>query len=133
MKEPEYMLRFEDPIKKFDGRVVLGPSVPHFNGHPAFYEILNELRDLHSRKNADYANQDPLSNLKMCAAAGIPPWKGVIVRLTDKISRLMTFSKRESYEVTEESVEDTFRDAAIYAILGLILYREGKKSGNDQD
>lgn len=98
----------------------------HYHGHPMFYEIVDELKDLHSRKNADYAGDDPLRNLRMCEEAGIPSWKGVIVRLTDKMSRLMTFAKKESFEVKDESVEDTFCDSAVYSILGLILYRESK-------
>lgn len=101
-----------------------------FYGHPEFYKILDELKDLHSRKNQDYANEDPLSNLKMCERGGLPGWKGVIVRLTDKISRLLSFMQKESYAVKDESVEDTLRDTAVYAILGLILYRESKSGYN---
>lgn len=97
-------------------------------GHPDFYKILEEMADLHSRKNADYANKDPLSNLRMCELGGIPGWKGVVVRLTDKISRLLTFMAKGQFEVKDESVEDSFKDAAVYAILGLILYRESKKT-----
>lgn len=101
------------------------------SGHPDFYKILDELAELHSLKNSDYANRDPLSNLKMCELGGIPGWKGVIVRLTDKISRLLTFSERESYQVKDESVEDTFKDLAVYGILGLILYRESKAKSSE--
>jgi len=96
-------------------------------GHPDFYKILDELRDLHSRKNRDYSGDDPLSNLRMCERGGIPAWKGVIVRLTDKVSRLLSFMQKESYEVKDESVEDTLRDAAIYSILAIILYRESNR------
>jgi hypothetical protein len=103
------------------------PIQPEFHGHPEFYKILDELRDLHSRKNHDYAGDDPLSNLKMCEKGGIAGWKGVVVRLTDKISRLLNFAKKGEFQVKDESVEDTFRDTAIYGILGLILYRESKK------
>lgn len=124
--------------KGFDCRGILCPECkfypiirqeqePKFYGHPEFYKILDELKGLHSRKNQDYANEDPLSNLKMCERGGLPGWKGVIVRLTDKISRLLSFMSRESYAVKDESVEDTLRDTAVYAILALILYRERNK------
>jgi hypothetical protein len=102
------------------------PIQPEVHGHPEFYKILDELRDLHSRKNHDYAGDDPLSNLKMCEVGGLAGWKGVVVRLTDKISRLLTFMKKGEFQVKDESVEDTFKDAAIYSILGLVLYRESK-------
>ncbi len=95
-----------------------------YHGHPMFYQIIDELKDLHSRKNADYADEEPLRNLRMCEAGGIAAWKGIVIRLTDKISRLLTFVKKESYEVKDESVEDTLRDLAVYAVLGIILYRE---------
>jgi len=100
---------------------------PKFHGHPDFYKILDELKELHSKKNQDYAGNDPLSNLKETEDMGIPAWKGVAIRLSDKYSRLKTFVKKEQYEVKDESVEDVFRDMAVYAILGLILYRESKK------
>ena len=96
-------------------------------GHPEFYKILEELKELHDRKNSDYADTNPLGNLEMCELGGLPGWKGVIVRLTDKMARLLTFMKKEEYKVKDESVEDTFRDMAVYAIIGLILYRESKK------
>lgn len=98
-----------------------------YYGHPEFYKIVEELKDLHSRKNHDYAGNDPLMNLRMCELGGLVAWKGIIIRLTDKISRLLTFMKTNELKVKDESVEDTFRDAAVYSILGLILYREGRK------
>jgi hypothetical protein len=103
------------------------------NGHPMFYQVLLEMADLHSRKNSDYANREPLENLKMCEMAGIPGWKGVVIRLTDKISRLMTFCAKGKLEIKDESVEDTFLDAAVYSVLGLVLYRELKKIPNNSD
>ena len=34
-------------------------------GHPQFYKILEELADLHSKKNYQYStDKDPLSNFK---------------------------------------------------------------------
>jgi hypothetical protein len=57
--------------------------------------------------------------------AGIEPWKGVVVRLGDKYSRLCNFAKKGKFEVKDESVEDTLKDLAVYGILALILYREG--------
>ena len=100
-------------------------------GHPMFNEMLKEMQELHNSKNHDYAGENPLGNLEMCEAGGIPAWKGVIVRLTDKMARLLTFCRKEEYLVKDESVEDTFRDMSIYAILGLILYRT-RREENEQ-
>lgn len=119
-------------IKPHTPMPIIAAPMPGTYGHPMFYEILDELRDLHSRKNHDYAGDDPLSNLEMCERGGIAGWKGVVVRLTDKISRLLNFSKKGEFQVKNESVEDTFRDTAIYAILGLILFRESVKGGKEK-
>jgi len=59
---------------------------------------------------------------------GIEPWKGVLIRLTDKMSRLESFARKESFMVKDESVIDTLRDIAVYAILAIILYVTGKKN-----
>ncbi len=99
MKRKKIVHKGDCPFQKRCGQT--------YHGHPMFYEILDELRDLHFRKNHDYAGDDPLSNLKMCEVGGLDGWKGVVVRLTDKISRLLNFMKKGALE--DESVEDTFR------------------------
>ena len=98
------------------------------HGHPDFYVILNEMADLHSSKNHDYAGDDPLSNLRTCEEIGVPAWKGVLVRLMDKWSRLKQFAKQGVLEVKDESIEDTLMDNAVYSILCIILRREERKN-----
>lgn len=98
-----------------------------YHGDPRFYKELEKLSEIHSKKNHDYAGEDPLSNFKESEKMGIPAWKGVLVRMTDKMSRLQTFAKKGKLEVSDENVEDTLRDMAIYAILGLLLYRDDEK------
>jgi len=98
-----------------------------FYGHKDFYKLLDDLKELHSNKNHDYAGEDdPFKNLKLSEMMGIKPWKGCLVRISDKFSRLCSFAKTEEYKVKDESVEDTLKDLAIYALICLILYREGK-------
>ena len=113
--------------KVINPKKVLAHFTPGKPGHPDFYQILEELADLHARKNQDYSGDDPLANFKLCETAGIPAWKGVVVRLTDKMSRILTFAKKGTLEVKDEAITDTLQDMAVYAILALILYREGKK------
>jgi len=92
-------------------------------GDPLFYELLLEAAELHARKNHDYSKKgDPLSNLKACESLGIPAYKGVLVRLQDKWSRLVELSNKEAM-VKEESVEDTLKDVAIYSLLAICLRR----------
>ena len=99
------------------------------HGHPDFYKTLEEMANLHDRKNHDYAaSSDPLSNLRLCERVGIPAYKGVFVRLGDKFSRLEQLIGGKDPMVKGESVEDTLMDQAVYSILCLILYREAKKA-----
>ena len=98
-------------------------------GHPMFYELLEQMADLHSRKNHDYAGEaDPLSNLRECEKIGIPAWKGVIVRLQDKWKRLTNFALTDTLKVKDESFEDTLIDNAVYSVLCVVLWRESKKT-----
>lgn len=94
-------------------------------GHPRFYEIVEELKELHSNKNHDYSGEkDPLRNLRQCEDMGIDAWKGVAVRLTDKMDRIKSYAQKGEFKVGSEGLKDTFRDMAVYAILGLILFEE---------
>lgn len=98
-----------------------------YYGHPRFYELLKEIAQLHAHKNFDYSSEDPLSNFLLSEKMGIPAWKGCLVRMSDKISRLWSFAKREKYLVKDESVIDTAKDLAVYSLLMIILYEESKK------
>lgn len=96
-------------------------------GHPRFYEIIEEMKDLHDRKNNNYAtDQDPLSNLRECQRMGLPPVTGVFVRIGDKYCRLMELAKGKK-DLVGESVIDTLMDMAVYCVLAIILIEENIK------
>ena len=107
-------------IKRIEGLKTLG-------GHPRFYELLLQIAELHANKNHDYAvDNDPLSNLRQAESFGIPAYKGVLVRLSDKWSRIQELSKKPGL-VKTESVEDTLMDMAVYSLLAIILFGEQNK------
>lgn len=90
-----------------------------------FHRLLNEVRELHRRKNHDYAGADDrLANLKLCEMAGIPGWVGVSVRLTDKLSRLLNFVRQGKLAVKDEGIRDTLLDMAVYSLLAIVLLEE---------
>ncbi len=104
-------------------------SVSTRYGHPDFYKLLDQMAELHSRKNHDYAGtSDPLKNLRACNRLELNPFIGVMVRLQDKWSRIEEFVKSKTLLVKNESVEDTLMDNAVYSLLAIILLREQKKS-----
>jgi hypothetical protein len=95
------------------------------SGHPMFYEILEEMKQIHAVKNKDYGGGDPLGNFKTSAdSLGISPFKGILVRLSDKWSRISNIVKSGETHVKDETIEDTLKDLACYSILAIIVRRE---------
>lgn len=77
-------------------------------------------------KNADYATEtDPFRNFRMFGELGI------LVRMSDKLARLRTFSERGTLAVSDESVRDTILDLINYAVL-LYGYIEDTRLDEDQ-
>jgi hypothetical protein len=94
-----------------------------------FKEILRVMEEVHGTKNQQYAGENGyLSNLRMCEAMQIPAWKGVIVRMTDKMARLMNLSNSEGSELQKE-ITDAFIDMGVYSGMGLIAYEDFLSGG----
>ena len=95
-------------------------------------KLCDEALDLSKRKNADYAGasgSQPFANFTRCEQMGVcTTEKGFLVRLTDKMSRLSTFSETGQFEVADESFRDTLIDVVNYVCL-LGAYVEAKKNG----
>lgn len=95
-------------------------------GHPGYLKLLDEMRDLHVKKAADYGvGADPLANCRASAELGIPPWQGTMVRALDKVTRIKSFIANGKLE--NESVEDSLKDLAAYALIALVLFQEERK------
>lgn len=91
-----------------------------FNGI-SFESICCELIALHEKKNKDYSGAFDKSMNKFGVIS-------LLIRLNDKFERLESLFKNGKAEVTDESFEDTLRDIACYAIMGLEhLYNTPKK------
>ena len=87
------------------------------------YELLVEIANLHAKKQADYGRaNDPFANVRGSADWGVRPWVGAMVRANDKIKRLQKFAAEGC--LANEAVEDSFKDLAVYALIGLVLYEE---------
>jgi hypothetical protein len=106
-----------------------GDSLLRDGTHPtsqAFYDLCDRLKAMHAGKSQDYgcpSGNDPLANIRNGATfVGIEPWKGAMVRLSDKVTRLATFNA--TGRLGHEGVEDTLLDLASYSLLALLLYQE---------
>lgn len=65
-----------------------------------------------AKKNEDYgANEDPFRNFRAFGEFGI------LVRLSDKLARILTYVERGQLTVKDESVTDTLLDAINYLVL----------------
>jgi hypothetical protein len=97
--------------------------------HPTsqqFFDLCDALKEMHRRKSRDYgcpSGEDPLANIRNGARfVGIPSWKGAMVRLSDKVTRLAAYNATGRLE--NESLEDNLFDLASYSLLALLLHRE---------
>ena len=94
--------------------------------------ILENMQAVYEAKDSDYsATGLPMGNLRKCEDAGIEAWRGCLVRIGDKMSRLENFLKEKEYLVISEKAEDTVIDLANYAILMSCLIEEIKPRHSD--
>ncbi|MGI9176822.1 MAG: hypothetical protein ACR2IT_03075 [Pirellulales bacterium] len=100
----------------------------HRPGTDRFLAVLEEIGTLHVRKSLDYGvDEDALANIRAGAEAiGVEPWKGCLLRISDKMQRLRAFCRRGACEF--DGVEDTLLDIAAYAAIALVTYRESRPS-----
>jgi hypothetical protein len=112
-----------------DGQRMRGDSLMQGDVHPTsqeFYDLCDALKEMHRRKSRDYgcpSGEDPLANIRNGAKfVGIPSWKGAMVRLSDKVTRLAAYNATGRLE--NESLEDNLFDLASYSLLALLLHRE---------
>jgi len=94
-------------------------------GDPAFLAELESMKALHARKAADYGTgKDPLANIRMTEAFGLPAWIGVAIRMQDKMARLHSAVKQYldtgKVIMANESLRDAFADIAAYAAIGAV-------------
>lgn len=91
-------------------------------GSPTYYKLLEEMKELHSRKSHDYAsNENPVGNYHFAGTlallfVGSPEDAGFVGRLGEKIYRLANLQK-DGKEPLNESIEDTERDIAVICSL----------------
>jgi hypothetical protein len=94
------------------------------------------LAKLHDAKNADYAGEggDPFRNFRKAEALGISASKGCLVRMGDKWSRIESLVNKgeESRKVKDESLVDTVKDLAVYALIWICLREQEVEAENEK-
>ena len=79
--------------------------------------ICLELNNIYEKKNSDYGNSFENSLDKHGMIAGI-------VRMDDKMSRLISLNSKNEQQVMDESMRDTLMDLANYAIMSVMWLDE---------
>lgn len=97
----------------------------------AFEAATQRIVETVKRKNADYAGEsaDPFYNFRLIetySKGAISAEAGILVRKSDKLSRMMVLLDKEA-SVKDESFEDTCYDDAAYSII-LALVHQSRKS-----
>lgn len=85
-----------------------------------FCNITKGMCELYAKKNHDYGN----SFEQGMAAIGLSYGVG---RLYDKMNRILTLMKVKA-EVVDETIEDTIRDLACYAVMTSMYLNDCRKS-----
>ncbi len=84
---------------------------------PNHAKVCKELTETYKKKNADYGNSFENSLDKHGLIAGI-------IRMDDKMSRLISLNSKNEQQVMDESLRDTLMDLANYAIMSVMWLDE---------
>ncbi len=94
-------------------------------------KVFKKCVDISRAKCQDYAgDSDPLANFRMCQQFGVDTEHGIMVRLSDKISRIGRLLNKEN-TVLDEKIEDTILDGINYlsTLYFALLEKRGEKDG----
>ena len=94
-------------------------------------KMCSEAFELMKRKNADYGGAaDPFANFRMSALLGLNPEDGVLLRMQDKMARIVSFLRKGDLAVKEESWRDACVDLVNYSVIlaGLLTERSSKQN-----
>lgn len=83
------------------------------NNVDRFREIANDLGELYEKKNAAYGNSFGETYQKLGIISAV-------TRISDKYNRLCNLATNPNIDNLGESLEDTLKDLASYAIMTLI-------------
>lgn len=93
-------------------------------------ECATKMVEITKKKNSDYTgtSDDPFANFRKRGEFGF------LVRMDDKLARLESFIQKGSFQVADESFEDTCIDLANYAILlaGFVRQRKVEQEEAEQ-
>lgn len=88
-------------------------------------DLFRSMEALINKKNTDYSpGEDPFANFRLSEEIGVDPIKGLYLRIQDKMQRFKAWAIAGELAVTNEGLEDVFRDFIGYSCLGLGMLKE---------
>lgn len=82
-----------------------------------FKDLLDEMLETYKKKNADYGDSFKKTHLQFGEIAGL-------VRISDKVNRLISLSKKTTDSQNYESKRDTYMDLANYCLMQVLVMGE---------
>lgn len=97
-------------------------------------KLCSQARELMTRKNQDYGSDaDAYRNFRMSELLRLKPSQGVLLRMQDKMARIVSFLEKGKLVVSEESWRDCCVDLLNYTvILCGLLEEEAEKAGGSK-
>jgi len=96
---------------------------PERPGSLPFLELVEELRQLHLVKTAQYGDEaDPFANVSASAKCGVEPWRRALCDLSDCVVRLQRYASGQPVDI-----ENAALDAANWALICLLKMRESQR------
>lgn len=86
-----------------------------------FKDLLDEMLETYEKKNADYGDSFKKTHLQFGEIAGL-------VRISDKVNRLISLSKKTPDSQNYESKRDTYMDLANYCLMQVMVMGETKST-----
>lgn len=82
-----------------------------------FKSLLDEMHETYKKKNADYGDSFKKTHLQFGEIAGL-------TRISDKLNRLISLSKKTDNGAYFESKRDTYMDLANYCLMQVLIIEE---------
>lgn len=86
-----------------------------------FNDLLTELYETYEKKNADYGDSFKKTHLQFGEIAGL-------TRISDKVNRLVSLSKKTPDSQNYESKRDTYMDLANYCLMQVLVSEEAEST-----
>lgn len=90
-------------------------------GSVEWLDAVEQLRELHFEKTAQYGDTDPFANVTASAKCGVEPWRRALCDLSDCVVRMQRYANGQPVDY-----ENALMDAANWALICLVKLREAK-------